>query len=157
MVEMLMAAFVLSIGILGLTLLQAMSLRVAAGGHNMGMAVQLAEKIMDQVELEGRLTYLNSNLTNQATPGSLNGLAYINQPSVTQYYGLDSASSDVGNAVLLNSKTGSMFTVQMTQTVVAGTGLSDVQVQVQFTDSINAITQAPVQRTVTLTRRILHG
>ncbi len=154
MVELLMVAFVLSIGILGLTMLQLMSIRVATGGHDLGMAVQLAEQVMDQVELEGRLTYLNTNITNQATPGTLNGLTYINKASVKQYFAINAAT---GDPALLASATGSMFQLTMSQTVVAGTGLSDVQVQVQFEDSVNAATQAPIQRTVTITRRILHG
>jgi prepilin-type N-terminal cleavage/methylation domain-containing protein len=154
MIEMLMAAFVLSVGILGLTMLQAMSIRVASGGHNLGMAVQLAERVMDQVEMEGRLTYLNANNTNLAPPSTLSGLSYITQEAVTQYYSIDPAT---GDPALLASATGAMFTLRMTQTVTNGTALSDVQVQVQYADSVNAVTNTPIQRTVTLNRRILHG
>jgi type IV pilus assembly protein PilV len=152
MVELLMAAFILAIGLLGLTMLQAMSVRTAAGSHNLEMATQLAEQVMDQVELEGRQTYLNKNITDLVSPGTLGTLAYIDQAVVDQYFSVDPAT---GRPVL--SGTGSMFHVQMTQTVGAGTGLSDVQVQVQFSDAINAVTNTPIVRTVTIVRRILHG
>ena len=51
---------------------------------------------------------------------------------------------------------GALFHVQMKQTVVAGTGLSDIAVKVDFTDTVNASNQATT-RTATVTRRILHG
>jgi Tfp pilus assembly protein PilV len=153
MVEMLMSAFILAIGILGLTMLQTMSLRATRRSQNLGIAVQLAEQVMDEVELEGRLTYLNSNITGYTTPGALNGLTYINNATVDKYYNIDPSS---GQPVLTTVPAGALFHVAMTQTVAAGTGLSDVTVQVQFTDAVTSASVA-VQRTATISRRILHG
>jgi len=118
------------------------------------MAVQLAEQIMDQVELEGRLTYLNKNNTAYTAPSDLVGLLYINSGSVDRYYKIDPA---YGKAVQTATADGALFHVNMEQTIVAGTGLSDVTVRVTFTDVINPTTNMPIQRVATISRRILHG
>lgn len=151
MVEMLMAAFILAIGLLGLTMLQVMALRASRGGQNLGMAVNLAEQIMDRVELEGRLTYLNTNLTDYTAPAALVGLQYIDQNSKSEYYKID---PNTGGTVAATADS-AFFTAKMTQAYVAGTNLSDVTVQVTFTEATKGAT--PIQRTTTLTRRILHG
>lgn len=154
MVEMLLAAFILSIGIMGLTALQVMSLRASRGGQNLGMAVQLAEQVMDQVELEGRLTYLNTTFTQYKASGTLTGISYINTTRVDQYFNIDPTT---GQVVKLPSATGALFHVWMTQpTIVAGTNLADVTVTVEFSDVISASGTA-IPRTATITRRILHG
>lgn len=64
MVEMLMAAFIMAIGILGLTMLQTMSIRAAGGSKGLSTAVLIAEQVMDRVESNGR----NSLLYAQSTP-----------------------------------------------------------------------------------------
>lgn len=153
LVEMLMAALILAIGILGLTMLQILSLRAARGSQNLGIAVQLAERVMDEVELEGRLTYLNANLTQYTTPSALGGITYITQSSVDQYFNIDPAT---GNLVRVATPAGAMFHLNMAQNVNAGIGLSDVTVQVQFTDELDA-SNKPIKRTATISRRILHG
>ena len=162
MVEMLMAAFVLSIGVLGIAMLQVMSLKASRGGQNLGIAVNLAEQLMDKVEMEGRLTYLNANITGYTTPGALGhttsnptstfNLAYINQAQVDQYFSLDPATGQL----VQTTSDGALFHATMTQTLAAGTGLSDVTVQVVFTDTVTA-TGAAITRTATVNRRILHG
>ena len=155
MVEMLVAAFILAIGILGLTLLQTMSLRATRGSQNLGIAVLLAEKVMDQVELEGRETYLNATITQYANPGALVGILYMKPAttSVPEYYKIDPTT---GQSIPAATAADALFTVTMTKSAyAAGTGLSDVTVSVVFTDSVNA-TQT-ITRTATVTRRILHG
>lgn len=165
MVEMLMAAFVISIGILGIAMLQVMSLKASRGGQNLGIAVQLAEQLMDKVEMEGRLTYLNSNISGYSTPGALGKtitqptlnfeLKYINQTQVDQYFSIDPAT---GKPVQLPDATGALFHATMTQAEVgATTDLSDFTIQVVFTDVINPDTQQAITRTATINRRILHG
>ena len=146
MIEMLLTAFILAVGILGLALLQTMSLRAVGGSKNLTMAVQLAEQMMDQVEQEGRLTY------NNAAPGSgfataptLTGLQFYNQAAVDRYFSVDPSSGNV-----ITSAAPGQFQLHMAQTVVAGVGLSDVAITVTFADG-------PKTRTATITRRILHG
>lgn len=54
MVEMLMAAFILAVGILGLTMLQTFSIRTASGSRGLSTAVLLAERVLDQIDADGR-------------------------------------------------------------------------------------------------------
>jgi hypothetical protein len=54
MVEMLMAAFILAIGILGLAVLQTFSLRGQTASVNQAVAVQVANRVLDQAEMLGR-------------------------------------------------------------------------------------------------------
>lgn len=154
MIEMLMTAVILAIGILGLTLLQTMSLRASRGSQNLGIAVQLAERVMDQAELEGRLTYLNTTLSGYTTPGALGGISYITSNSVDQYFNLDATTGQV--VPVLTNTASALFHAKMTQAYVAGTGLSDVKVQVDFSDEVNK-SNVKVTRTAVVTRRILHG
>ena len=159
MIEMLMAAFILAIGILGLTLLQSMSLRSAGGSKNVTVAVRLAEQVMDQVEQEGRLTYNNASVSSgYVTTTALTGLQYINQANVDQYFNyLPNTDPSTGNVVQVAATSTPLFHLNMAQTVAAGVGLSDVTVTVTFTDGINKVTNAPIVRTSTITRRILHA
>jgi type IV pilus modification protein PilV len=159
MVELLITALVMAIGLLGLAMLQTMSLRAAGGSGNLSTAVQLADQMMDRVELEGRLTYSNESVgTEYTTATALTGLQYYDKAKVEKYYNIDPAS---GNAVEVaapaSGEASPLFYLKMTQTVATGIGVSDVTVLVQFTDGINKTTGLPVTRTTTLTRRILHG
>lgn len=159
MVEMLVAAFIMAVGLLGLTALMTMSLRTITGSKSLSTAVQLAEQIMDQVELEGRLTYLNANMTEYQAPGVLNGIQYIDQAAIDQYFNVDPVTGHVvPTSAPVSGEAAPMFHANMSQAgVVAGTGVSDVTVLVEFIDGINQTTNQPIRRTVTLTRRILHG
>lgn len=161
MIEMLMTAFVLSIGLLGLCMLQTMSLRAAHGGTSLTTAVHVADAVMEQVELEGRMSWLNIS-TASGTPGALPNLKYVSLPvggTVTQSYNLH---GDVTQATSTDPSVSSqLFQVTTTRLddagAVAGAGqISDFLVQVQFAESTSS-TNAPVQRTVMVTRRILHG
>jgi Tfp pilus assembly protein PilV len=154
MVEMLMAAFILAFGILGLTMLQTMSLRTARGSQNVGTAVRLAEQFMDQTELEGRLSYLNATNNNYTTPGALSGISYITKNSVEKYFQIDPATGQVVPAT--GTLTDAPFHLTMTQAYVAGTALSEVKVKVEFTDFVSGSNQKQL-RSTTVTRRILHG
>lgn len=162
MIEMLMTAFILAVGILGLTMLQTMSLKASRGSRSLTSAILVAEHVMDQAEMEGRLSWLNITDSNSATPSleDMPNLKYIVIP-------------DAGNLVeTFNSKGGPVistspdpaestpfFTVTTTRVAAAAavTGrISDVSVQVQFVDNVDQ-TNTPIQRTVSLTRRIVHG
>lgn len=152
MVELLMAAFILAIGLLGLAALQLMALRATRGSQNQGLAIQLAEKIMDQVELEGRETYLNTEITQYSSPTALGGITYITNNSVDQYYNLDPAT---GNLVQTAASPHALFHVNMKQVYSAGVNLSDVTVKVDYQETANGGGQ--VLRSATIARRILHG
>ncbi len=156
MVELLMAAFVLAIGILGITMLQVMSLRTARGSQSLTTAVQVANRVMDQVELEGRLTWLNTTDTDLVTPGTLSELQYLMDDDVpVQTFnpqGEFTADAAVSDKTVF-------YTVNTTKTLVtdgASGRITDVTVAVQFADTVGD-SNVPITRTVTLTRRIVHG
>jgi len=162
MVEMLMTAFVLAIGLLGLAMLQAMSLRASRGSRSMATAVQVAEGIMDSIEMEGRLSWLNATTSPYTGPSLANlpTLMYVTIPAgqpLTQHYNL---MGDTPNPTSTDpAQSNPFFTATITQVpdpaAVAG-GLSDFTVVVSFADTVGA-TQAAVTRKVTLIRRIVHG
>lgn len=68
MVEMLMAAFILAIGILGLTALQTLALRSGASSRGLDTAVLLAERVMDEIEANGRNSLQYARATIAQTP-----------------------------------------------------------------------------------------
>jgi len=155
MVEMLMTAFILAIGLLGLALLQTMSLRASRGNRSATTAVLLADQIMDQVEMEGRLTWLNVSDTTYANPSlaTFTDLKYLNNNQVKEYFNPSGGSVAVGDPTTFFTAT----TVLMPQQPVATAGVvSLVTVTVTFSDTVNA-SNVPVVRSVYLPRRVIHG
>lgn len=160
MVEMLMAAFILAIGLLGLATLQVMSLSVGRGSQSMNTALRLAERTMDQIELEGRLSWLNITNTNVAAPSALSSLSYVGKGS--QYQGFDEhaqpvTSAPVGSKPPLSETVRYVMSVQEGAATNAGTGqMSDYVATVEFADAVGT-SGTPVLRTVSVTRRVIHG
>jgi len=160
MVEMLMTAFILAVGIMGLTLLQVMALKGARGGKSLGTAVQVGEMVMDQIELEGRLSWLNLTASQYAAPAALATLQYINKvPLAASQTFTIKGEVPVPTAPDPVDST-PFYTVVIAQnnvaTAVTGT-ISDFTVNVQFSDQANPTTGVAIPRVVTITRRILHG
>jgi hypothetical protein len=167
-----MTAFILAVGIMGLTLLQVMSLKGARGGRSLGTAVQVGETIMDQIEMEGRLSWLNITASQYAAPSALTHLLYINKvpstlfptpiPLATPPFATFTIKGEVPVANPPDpTDSASFYNVYISQTNnvgVAATGLtSDFTVNVQFSEQVNPATGLAIPRTVTITRRILHG
>ena len=160
MVEMLMTAFILAVGIMGLTLLQVMALKGARGGSSLSTAIQVAEDVLDRVELEGRLTWLNISATQLTTAGALNNLQYVNKtaldaPLVFTIKGRV-PDADAQNAV----DSTAFYSVTMTRSndSAASVGMvSDFTVTVSFSDVVNPTNNQPIIRNVRLSRRVLHG
>ena len=73
MVEMLMAAVILAIGILGLAMLQTYTFAAQRGNGSLGNAVQVAQQVLDQAEMVGR----NSIMCSQSG---------MTQPAITATY-----------------------------------------------------------------------
>jgi hypothetical protein len=157
---MLLTAFILAVGIMGLTLLQVMSLKGAQGSRSLSTAVQVGEAVMDRVEMEGRLTWLNQTNSQYNAPSALTTLQFVNQgplaaPLTFNIKGQTPDPNSTDPAV----KT-PYFSVNVAQADVAnaGTGkITDVTVTVTFSDVANPTTNLPITRTVTFTRRVLHG
>jgi prepilin-type N-terminal cleavage/methylation domain-containing protein len=159
MVEMLLTAFILAIGIMGLTMLQVMSLKGARGGKSLGTAVQVGESVMDQIESEGRLTWLNVT-SPTFNPTALANLQFVNQAAspAPMPYTIKGKVPLAGAPDPVDSTT--YFTVNWTKTDVSvgaiGT-MSNFAVVVNFSDTTNPVTGLPINRQVVLTRSILHG
>jgi len=162
MIEMLMTAFILAIGLLGLSMLQTMSLRASRGSTGLSTAVHVADTVMDQIELEGRLSWLNTTEYNPLAAASVLPHLYY----LTLTAGVGSLVQNFNSQGTLADPTSTdplvkypYYTVTVTRVADVGTPtgvgqLSDFNVQVQFSDNANNVVK---QRQVTLTRRILHG
>jgi prepilin-type N-terminal cleavage/methylation domain-containing protein len=159
MIEMLMTAFILAIGLLGLCMLQTMSLRANRGNSSVAIAVKVAEGVMDQVEQQGRLTWLNisdSTYTGLSAPvgnPNLIGIPLNGQLAAPLYF-------DNKGVQLVGASSG-FITVNVFHPDDAGTStgagqLSDFNVVATFADTVTG-SGAAVTRTVSLTRRIAHG
>ena len=157
MIEMLMTAFIMAIGILGLSMLQVMSLKASRGGRSLSTAVLVGEHVMDRVEMEGRLSWLNVSSSQAGAPSNadLPNMKYV---TIADGGTLTDTFNSYGEAVPAADPT-AFYTVATTRNAFApaATGvLSDVRVQVTFSDQVNQA-NAPIVRTITLTRRIIHG
>ena len=154
MIEFLVAAVILAVGILGVTLMQVMSLKAARGSRSLTTATLLAERILDQVEMEGRLTWLNVSATDYTTPAALPNLVYL---AAGATYPISQAYDAAGNPAATGFFSTQMNRVLVTATPTKGVGmLSDVTVTVTFTDTVGS-GNTQLLRSVALTRRIVHG
>lgn len=162
MIEMLMTAFVLAIGILGLTMLQTMSLKASRGSRSLSVAILVADQVMDQAEMEGRLSWLNFSDTNRAA-ASLNdlpNLKYITIPAdgnlVETFNGKGGAVDGASGDPAINTVFYTVTTTRVPADAAVTGRISDISVTVQFADNVDQ-NAAPIQRTISLTRRIIHG
>ncbi len=154
LVELLLTAFIMAVGIMGLTLLQVMALRGARGGQSLATGVQVAEMVMDQIEMEGRLSWLNLTASQAATPAALTTLKYINKVPLA-----DPLPFTIKGQVPVAGATdpadaATFYTAVIGQANIgtAGNGvISNFTVIVSFSDQANA------PRQVRISRSILHG
>ncbi|HJV48092.1 MAG TPA: prepilin-type N-terminal cleavage/methylation domain-containing protein [Geothrix sp.] len=159
MVEMLMTAFILAVGIMGLTLLQVMSLKGGRGAKSLTTGVQVGEMIMDQIEMEGRLSWLNITASQYTAPAALTGLHYIGKGNQTGLPFTIKGQVPVANAPdPVDAATYYQVAVSEANVSAAGSGkMGDFTVDVLFSDQVNQTTGVAIPRHVVITRRILHG
>lgn len=160
MVEMLMTAFILAVGIMGLSLLQIMSLKGARGGKSLSTAVQVGDAVMDRIEMEGRLTWLNITANQYKAPAALTTLNFVDKLTLATPLTFNLKGQVPIPASTDPAESAAFFTVNMVRRPVSAltTGkISDFTVTVTFSDTTNAATNVPITRTVTLTRRVVHG
>lgn len=158
LVEMLMTAFILAVGILGLTMLQVMSMKASRGGRSLTTAVLVGEQLMDRVEMQGRLSYLNRTDTTVKNRSNADftpaNLKYIAQAGpFSDYFDVN------GTSVATKTDPNKFYEVTTTRAdaaVSVDSVISDYTIQIQFWDQVDQA-NAPIPRTVTLTRRIIHG
>lgn len=167
-VELLAAAFILAVGIMGLTMLQLMAIRANTSSTNMTRAVAVAERTLETVSMEGRRTMLWSSEGKAPVDGST---VFLNQGTVTQYvtaggltFTSESAAKGSGDVYFTVTLTpGDVFLSEVKD--AAGTVIQTVRnavftVEVTYTDQIiNKSTGGTtvVPRAVRLARRVSYA
>lgn len=149
LVEMLITAFILAIGLLGLMMLQTMTLRVAFGSRSMGTAIKLGQGVSDQIEAEGRQLLLFAKTGNAAPTGS----TFFDSAKSTITLAYDAK----GNAVA----SGGYYTVTVKRTslvtsVAVVGGVNTFVVTVDFADTVQA-NGTTIPRKVTLNRQVAYA
>jgi Tfp pilus assembly protein PilV len=146
LIEFLLAAFVMAIGILGLTMLQVMSLRGGTGSRALNTAVVVGEGVLESIQAEGR----QSMLFLKAQTAAPTATYFVTGP-LTQYYAFD--------GTLLANATNSFYKVQIANADVvalsAAGGTKRFTLTITFTDSVTPTTT--ILRTVTLTRQVAYA
>ncbi|MBI3131704.1 MAG: hypothetical protein HYZ13_10295 [Acidobacteria bacterium] len=157
MVELLLAAFIMGIGLLGLSALQMLSIRTAGVGARMGDAVRLGEMVMEAASAEATQSILGERYQNAATaPKTWLGSGAT--PHYYKYRAADDAGGAKGSIMDATDATDGVFTVTVTQTNQANTGrgqITRLDVQVVFTETLAGGTA--VNRTVQLFREVAHA
>jgi len=145
LVEMLVAAFIMAIGLLGLAGLQALSIRTAGVSTRLTDAVLIAERVLEAASAEGTQLYLGERGGNKPA----NPPYYLTPGAVTEYFNADGSKGTATDKVYTVTTT-----VADLNTFATGT-LKRVDVVVQFTESINAGT--PLVRRVQVSRQVVHA
>lgn len=159
MVEMLVATFILSIGLLGLTALQTMALRTNSDSARVGLAVQIAELKLESLEGIARQRMLFTKTANpvpSARPAVLDGT-----PETLYFDGTGTLQAS-GGVPLTAPTVDTVYTLTTTATaeqpMVNGFGgISVFRTVATFVDGVDPNTNQPINKTVTLSRRIMYA
>jgi prepilin-type N-terminal cleavage/methylation domain-containing protein len=145
MVELLMTAFILAIGLLGLSMLQIMSIRSSTGSQALNTAVRVGEGVLESIQQEGRQRMLVLKYGG-AEPAS----TYFVAGPITEYYAFDGTK--------LASSAGAFYTVVIAPKNVvalsAAGGTTQFTLTITFTDTVGAVIAT---RQVTLTRQVAYA
>lgn len=152
MVELLMTAFVMAIGILGLTALQSLSIKSSTGSRGLTTAVLIAERAMDEILANGRNSLLYTRASPATTPPvALTNVFLVATPDRTFNF---AGRPSVGDPI----DTAPFFTLSVqAQAAAPGTlaaiprfgGVANMIVTVRWTEEPTA-----PQRQVVLSRRV---
>lgn len=146
LVEMLMAAFIMAIGLLGLATLQMMAIRTAGVGTRMTDSVLLAERVVEAASMEATQSYLAAK-AGTAIP---NARLYVPGTPV-QFYKGDLTPGVAGDP-------DNVYTVRVTVTNVVNAtqgGIDQIDVAVSFIEMVNGASTS--QRTIQVSRQVAHG
>ena len=148
MVELLMTAFILAIGLLGLSMLQVMSIRASTGSQALNTAVRVGEGVLESIQQEGRQRMLVLKYAGTEPTAT----TYFGTEPITQYYAFD--GTKLGDA----DSASAFYTVVVTPSVIvtlspAG-GTKQFILTITFTDTVGAATTT---RQVTLTRQVAYA
>jgi len=165
MIEMLMTAFILAVGLLGLCMLQIMSLRGSRGSQSLTTAVHVATGVLDEIEMEGRLSWANIGDSSplKGQDNSKLGLQYLTlakgKSTNPFYFNIEGNPYDQNSTDPLVKNQYFTVVVKRENDVGNASGfgqVSDFTATVTFYDTVDA-TQTKVPRQVILYRRITHG
>lgn len=163
MLEFLMAAFILAIGLLGLATLQIMALRTTTTSRGMSTAILVSEGVMERINSEARQSYLGMVFNGAPTwtpryitkaPVASGVLPTVAPPanSIVDYFNFDGDP--------LPSAVGAYFTASSwvdTQTVGVGTA-DRYFVRVEFVESPDPANPGKlVKRSINLIRSVVHA
>lgn len=150
-IELLFVAFILGIGILGLTLLQVMSMRSATGSKALNTAVMVGEGTLESIQAEGRERMLFLKYSGSAP---ITTYFTVSNDSITRYFDFK------GNP--LTGAADSYFTMIITPSdivaISSAGGTKLFTLTVTFYEAQNP--QNPtlkIPRTVTLTRQVAYA
>lgn len=158
LVELLIASFVMAIGLLGLTTLQIMSIRTAGSSARMQDAIRLAEQVLELAAAEGTQSFLGERFQDRAPAAP----KYIGAGVVTDYFQyrtVGDLGGEKGTLIATGDPANKTFTVTVNQVelVPAGRGLlARITVQVDFIEGVDSA-GAPAVRSVALTRDVTHA
>jgi prepilin-type N-terminal cleavage/methylation domain-containing protein len=157
MVEMLMAAFILAIGVLGLSMLQVMSARSTTGSRMQTLAIGVGQNILESIDAEARQQRLFRTIDPASTaPALSNYFVTAAQPVTATYsvYGtpVNLASTDPLEKVAIFTAT-STCTKDATGASAASGGVYSFVVVVNFVDGVNSSGTAAT-RTQTFRRKV---
>lgn len=151
LVELLVTAFIMGVGLLGLAMLQTLSLRQNTGSRSLSTAILIAEGILDDAQARGRAARLFSQ-QGTAIPAGL----------LTPFNGAADIECNFAGRRLPDAQDGTaFFNVNVVPTVVAAPvaqvgGLVDLAVTVTWAEGADA-DGTPRQRQVVLNRRISYA
>ena len=154
MIEMLMAAFILAIGILGLAMLQTYTFRVQGGSASQGKAIYIGQDMLEQAEIIGRNSIILSRAGTKPPVPTSNPFGTT---SVVQTYNYSGQPITSGTAYFTGTSTATTTVATSNPGVVAPIkglgGIAIVTVVVTWSEATNA-SKTAINRSVTLTRRI---
>lgn len=163
MVEFLVAAFIMAIGLLGLTALQVLALRYTTTSRAMQTSVLVSDGVMEQIATEARQSYLG--MVFSAAPAG--ATRYIGKAPVAP--GVKPTDPVPAGAIKdyfdfagtpLASPTGAYYTVSTwVDNQVFGSGSTDVfMVRVEFNEAPNPSNPGQyVKHSINLTRTVVHA
>lgn len=158
LVELLVAAMIMAVGLLGLTTLQAMSIRATGTSAKMQDALRLGEQVLEQVSAEGNQSSLGQ--INQAFAAA--PMKYIGQAEVKDFYQYRTVADPQGEKGTLGPGTSTdyAFLVTITQTetapAVGDLLLALVTVQIDYIEGV-ASDGTPITKSITLSREVTHA
>lgn len=157
MVELLITFFILAVGLMGLGMLQVMSMKVNLTSRSYGQGVFLAEQVMDQIHSEARVTqkWVREQFASPVT--SLEFMPPANGAYPDLYFTIDGTRQ-----VIASPNSSTYYTVRITREelipATAGDmqgGLSRFTVSVVFKDAIDPKNPGQlIERKITMNREI---